>query len=531
MSIYHHSYPHPRDISRGLQEVLRKNGMQAHISMTPQGGHQLIVLGHDSPALTYQLSDQQAQDLMTWGMNSENKRAYETFTSIVKNDFHVPQNFVSAKNAFGRVAIGLHGYRVGMMGTGRPHASFHRHLFGWGGDFIGWAPRFQAGWHMRRIGDRPFVLGTSMVPERWDGSLRPGELKSGGYGFYYKGHQTETAQEVLDDLSVTFDPLEAAPRPQGQGVPYSEAITSDVYFTNEKFQEVLSSHGIIIDPEKKTMTIMSSAAKVDLQYELSDEEVHQLTAANINGSDGVSVAKRLDIINKVIALDFDTKIDKQMLESKELVNIELKPDVKEELEAPFKGQKKQLTEQERQPTEQEVPPLTPFYQVDGRDLQYLNESKGFYREGKHGREVSVESIKVNSLGDGKYKMTAVIDGQAITHEISQKDHDKFLAVDDYHRMKLFSKIFTEVDMKTRPGMGANIGAAILAAMVVTSDVLTAGRLMHPHPRLDIYETHIGGGVYHKPGVVHPAEVAAASFEQGEQMLHKPSLSESVGRSI
>ena len=34
--------------------------------------------------------------------------------------------------------------------------------------------------------------------------------------------------------------------------------------------------------------------------------------------------------------------------------------------------------------------------------------------------------------------------RTITHEISQKQYDKFLAVDDYHRMKLFSKIFNEV---------------------------------------------------------------------------------------
>ena len=36
-------------------------------------------------------------------------------------------------------------------------------------------------------------------------------------------------------------------------------------------------------------------------------------------------------------------------------------------------------------------------------------------------------------------MSAVIDGQVISHDISQKEYDKFLAVDDYHRMKLFSK--------------------------------------------------------------------------------------------
>ena len=59
--------------------------------------------------------------------------------------------------------------------------------------------------------------------------------------------------------------------------------------------------------------------------------------------------------------------------------------------------------------------------VDGRDLQFLNEGKGWYREEKHGREVEVGEIAVQPAEtEGKYKMTAVIDGQVITHEISQK---------------------------------------------------------------------------------------------------------------
>ena len=86
--------------------------------------------------------------------------------------------------------------------------------------------------------------------------------------------------------------------------------------------------------------------------------------------------------------------------------------------------------------------------IDGRDLSYINENKGWYREGEHGREVEVEAIAVQPAEtEGKYKMTAIINGEPITHEISQKQYDKFLAVDDYHRMKLFSKVFNEVDMR------------------------------------------------------------------------------------
>ena len=120
--------------------------------------------------------------------------------------------------------------------------------------------------------------------------------------------------------------------------------------------------------------------------------------------------------------------------------------------------------------------------VRGEDLALLNENKGWYREGAHGREVEVSDIVVEKVppaeeekkGEAKYRMTAIINGEAITHEIKQKDYDKFLAVDDYHRMKLFSKVFSEVDMKTRPETNAGLGTKILAALtagaVVTAEV-------------------------------------------------------------
>ena len=58
--------------------------------------------------------------------------------------------------------------------------------------------------------------------------------------------------------------------------------------------------------------------------------------------------------------------------------------------------------------------------------------------------------------EGKYKMTAVIDGNVFSHEITQKQYDKFLAINDYQRMKLFDKIFPEVEMKTKPESRFNL---------------------------------------------------------------------------
>ena len=657
------------DLSTGLQEVLRKNGMQAHISLAKDGGRELIVLGHDSPVLTYKLNEKQVENLMGWGTTYENKKAYNTFASIVKDDFYMPQNFVSASNAFGRVAMGLHGYRIGHGEYGydaRParrtpwFAPFSRQGRGWAGDFVGYAPRTE-GFHLRRIGDhayRPWG-GGPMVTERPDNRVKPGEMLSGGYGFYFKGHQKETPVEVLDQISIEpkIKPLEAAPRPQGQGIPYSSVITSDVYFSNDKFQEVLKSHGIVIDEAKKTLTIQSNLSKVDLQYDLKPEELQKLMANKVSGKGGVSVDARLAIINEVIGKDFDTKLTKDMLETKELVSLDLKPEVRQEVEAPFIEQERRIEEQQRlaearaeQRRESERIERDPnaingreiqailgnkgwfqpvangremvvgeirvdktlngtyvmeaevngrllahsisakdyqkfldlddahrlkmfdkvfseveiksahgesLYQddlylahdgqsivhqkevdiqnatsnrVDGAALLEFNERKGFYRERAHGREVEVGNIQVDPTANGKYKMTAVINGQAISHEITQKQYDKFLAVDDYHRMQLFSKIFNEVDIKTRPGEGHNLGAALLAALVVGGEVMRDGLSVPHEPRPEIYGTRTGP-VYHKAGVVSPADVAAANFRSEEANLGVPGPDEGIRRGM
>ena len=168
--------------------------------------------------------------------------------------------------------------------------------------------------------------------------------------------------------------------------------------------------------------------------------------------------------------------------------------------------------------------------VDGAALQEFNEKKGFYRERANGREVEVGNISVDPLENGKYKMTAVINGQAISHEITEKQYDKFLAVDDFHRMQLFSKIFDEVDMKTRPGQGTNIGAAILAALVVTGEVMSEGLGRPPHPRPELYESRMPPTVYTKEGVVNAADIAAANYRSLEANLG-PTPEEHMGRGL
>ena len=453
------------DLQPEMRDLLMRNGMQAHV-VSNGSGYQLVVQGHDSPLLTYNITEKQMLALIDWGTNHANKLAYNTFTGIVGNDFYMPKNFVHARNANGRVAMGLHGYRVGIGEYGRMGR------IGMPPPFLGWTPRSQDGFHLRRVGGRLFFPESPIVPERWDGRMKPGELQSGGYGFYYKGLQQSYSpqqQDVLKDLEGIIMPSISRTRSTEPAKPYKELITSPVYFTNEKWQECLASHGIIKD-------------------------------------------------------DFADKILMDTLNSKERIDLHLHPELEQELQ-----QRQQQDEERLLPLEEDETVRRDVLQGDamvrGEDLALINENKGWYREGAHGREVKVGDIMVEKVppmegdkkGEDKYRMTAIINGEAITHEIKQKDYDKFLAVDDYHRMKLFSKVFSEVDMKTRPETNAGLGTKILAALtagaVVTAEVAHDISHHHHHPAPEFYAEHHGGPrPYFKPGVDSPQEIAARYFE-------------------
>ena len=83
MSIRSNAIPVGRDLSPELLDILRRNGMQAHIIRQGES-YLLAVQGHDSPLLTYNISARQMRDLADWGTNSANKKAYNTFADLVK---------------------------------------------------------------------------------------------------------------------------------------------------------------------------------------------------------------------------------------------------------------------------------------------------------------------------------------------------------------------------------------------------------------------------------------------------------------
>ena len=534
MSIRSESLPYRGRLSYQLEDLLRRNGMSAQLAVE-EGRYKLLVQGHDSPLLRYDISEQQFRALGDGGTNYANKKAYNTFNSIVGKDFDLPSSFVAARNVNGRVAMGLHGYRVGVGEYGRPFP-MRPHAFGAG--FLGWMPRQQPGFHLRRIGDVP------MVVEHADGRIRPGELKSGGYGYYYKGGQ-QPANQVADplrDLQTYFPPVQTRPRPTEPAKPYKELITSDVYFTNEKWQEVLSSHSIIIDADKKLLTIQSTGTRQDFVYDLTEEEVEKLTD---NSLKAVPLQERIDLLNHVISGDFKDSITKDMLNSTEHISITLKPEVEQSL-----VQQQQVLNHQvdviPDPLQQQqhlAPSLNPEDgYVNGQDLEEGDERKGWYREGKHGRSVEVGDIWVEKVQPQKaegeaaqnddqknnqvtYRMSAVINGQVVSYEISQKQYDKFMAVDDYQRMRMLSKVFKEVDLKTRPEMrqGFNLGAFLAAGLTAARDATYLGadiahnveHIKHPHYAPDVYhEVHGTGRIFFKPGVDSPQDIASRAFEAG-----------------
>ena len=514
-----------------LQDTLRRNGMQARL-VQRDGDVLLAVQGHDSPLLTYPLSRERLLALTDGGTNSSNRKAYDAFAAVVGDDFHLPKDYVHARNANGRVTMGLHGYRIGEGEYGRTASPL---MDLWvRRSMLGWTPREQEGFHLRRVGGELRYGGAPLVPDRPDGRMKPGELQNGGYGFYYKGsvsapraYDIRTGEDVLADLRTVVPEIQQRPASAEKAKPYSEIITSDVYFSKDKWNEVLSSHGIVVNERAGTLTIQSSAINRDLVYDLREDELASLTSDSVKD---IPVTERLEIINGIIGKDYEGKVTMETLEKEDVIGLALSPAALDEIRQQERSLQPQpviakdmsyLVMQQAVLQEQEDERMG-IGRVYGESLYGMQSREGWFREGQHGREVSVGDIRVEpvreeeqQLGkDMKYRMTAVINGEEISHEITRRQYDKFMAVDDYHRMKLFSKIFNEVDMKQLPREqregGTTIGAAILAALTVAGE-MARGPRMAP----DLYmERHAGGHVYMKPGVDSPQDIASRAFEAG-----------------
>ena len=330
------------DISPRLQDTLNANGMQAHITMTQTGDYELVTLSHNSSEpRRYPLDQQQVEDLMNGGTSAWDKKAYNTFVGIVKEDYYIPGSFVAARNANSPVNMGLDGHRLapGEYGYREPRFfyPFEGPRYGRFDSIIDGLMGLAHGGRIRRIDGRPFYANSApVVIDRPDGRLRPGEMKTGAYGFYDKGMKQK--QDVLQSMSISEQQLPKVERPKGQSVPLN-SISSPVYMSAEKFQQVLSSHGVVVDEKNNLLTIKSASVPTNLEYKLNPDETKKLMnekfkysdKKGVHNKDGVSVNERLAILNAVIGKDFTDKITVEMLNSKDYIDIKLKPEVEKEL--------------------------------------------------------------------------------------------------------------------------------------------------------------------------------------------------------
>ena len=166
-----------------------------------------------------------------------------------------------------------------------------------------------------------------------------------------------------------------------------------MYFTNEKWQEVLASHGLIIDPTTKTLTVQSASSPADLQYDLKPEELKILTS---NSLKEIPLEQRLGTLNGIIKEDFAGSITMDLLNSKESINIPLTDKAKAEIDQQLcigqeqqqgqvidDGQNQFINQEQQQNIHPELAPLQEgSVQMNGNDLQYIDENKGCIVTGK-----------------------------------------------------------------------------------------------------------------------------------------------------
>ena len=96
MAIRKNLNPRQMDLQPEMRDILMRNGMQAHI-IANGDGYQLAVQGHDSPLLTYNLTEKQMLALTDWGTNSANKKAYNVFTSNTGSSQAIRVGFIHHK--------------------------------------------------------------------------------------------------------------------------------------------------------------------------------------------------------------------------------------------------------------------------------------------------------------------------------------------------------------------------------------------------------------------------------------------------
>ena len=471
MALKKNTNPAPVQLHPELQEILLRNGLQASIAMEADRPV-LLVHGHDSPVISYDLTQDQIKKLTDWGGNHANKTAYNTLTSIISEDFYMPKDFVHARNANGRVAMGLHGYRIGVGEYGRtapmttreaiaagipmapgPYGGTDRpvglagRLLGW----LGWTPRQQAGFHLRRVDGALYRGGGPIVPERPDGRMKPGELQSGGYGFYYKGEKQQKPEQAVEtdplkDLKAILMKDKADDRPI-EAKPYNGLITSPVYFSYDKLDECLKSHGITIDTEQKTLTVEPKSLNFGMQYDLSEEEIKSLTSNSLKEH---PMQERLDIINRLTEADFENPLTMDMLNSKEIVDLQMKEVTLEKVANENPGLLEENTFERSNDNGVAFENISlnegdTHIEKEGLTIPIITEKEGWHWEQdiRGGRDVILRDVTAYETENGHY-LRAVVNGEERTVELTPEEFREIHYRNDEVRLDIVEQKNTAV---------------------------------------------------------------------------------------
>ena len=368
-----------------LTRLIELNGMEARIRLNQSGEAMLMVQGTRgkafSPAFSFPISQKEMATLMNGGMSSSDRKAYETFVRIVKDKFYPPLSMEYAE-----IGIGRRGWN-------------NQTLVNMGGNGI----LTNKGWRSQNI-DGKNVPGQMSATREVGGTLCPTA------GFVYKGNLTNNLQQQAArniQMEIKEDKPKMAERPaDGHAKKLDGTAKSAGNDTFLQLKEILATHGIDIDEKKKVMYIRPLTARVDVRYNLKDEDLKILTANNWRAPG--SIEKRLDVINAVIGKDFNEKITRQMLnKDKNYINLTFTPDAKEYYEKKFidydkqQAFKAQVAEVRRNIAMDNDVIERDEAAVNGYNIEKLLPGKAFFANQAHGRQLLVGEVRVDRVvGDG-----------------------------------------------------------------------------------------------------------------------------------
>ena len=392
-------------LNPNLDRLIRRNGLEAEILLNNKTGEMMLrVTGTRglawSPECKFPITQKEMAALMGGGMSSTDMKAYKTFNSIIRSQFDPPLSMEYAK-----VGIGDRGFNqdgLVMMGaTG-----------------ISRGPRY-----MPRVSEN--VPGLMKATR----SVRGYEVPSAGYIYKMNlgGNLRQQATKNIQ-MEIKEDKPKAAERPaDGLAKKLDGTAKSAGNDTFLQLKEVLATHGIDIDEKKKVMYIRPLTARVDVRYNLKDEDLKILTANNWRAQGNME--KRLEVINGIIGQDFNEKITRQMLnEDKNYVNLTFTPDAKEYYEKKFIDYDKrqalnaQVTEVRRRIAMDNDEIDRDEAAVNGYNIEKILPGKAFFANQRYGRQLLVGEIRVDRvLGNANAYKEAMAQHELVKHYGITKD--------------------------------------------------------------------------------------------------------------